>query len=317
MKEFFTYEQQIEKLKNSYGLIIDDEDRAINDLKWEGYYNIINGYSSIFKDKDKYIPNTTFENIKHLYNFDKQLRGIVYKYTTSIECHVKALIAHEFSRVHGVNEKDYLDISCFNPAENSKSAINRLIDECNKTIQDALNPNSNKYRQYIDHNYKSHGHVPLWVLIRALSFGTVSIFYKNMRKEERSAVANIYKIPESTLSNMLEVVVSFRNIVAHGERTFCAKLPKTRLTTNLTITNKLNLNKNGKGENMYGRKDFLSLLICFKYLLPASEFIAFFTEFQTAVDVLQKNQKINSFKKIMTNMGLRSDSWKNLPKLTF
>ena len=42
MKEFFTYEQQIEKLKND-GLTINDEEQAERELKLEGYYNIING----------------------------------------------------------------------------------------------------------------------------------------------------------------------------------------------------------------------------------------------------------------------------------
>lgn len=48
MKSFFTYQQQILKLKQD-GLIIEDEVRAAKDLKLEGYYNIINGYAHIFK----------------------------------------------------------------------------------------------------------------------------------------------------------------------------------------------------------------------------------------------------------------------------
>ena len=40
MKEFFTYEQQIEKLREK-GLLINDEPSAIEFLKLEGYYNVI------------------------------------------------------------------------------------------------------------------------------------------------------------------------------------------------------------------------------------------------------------------------------------
>lgn len=50
MKDFYTNEQQIEKLKNK-GLIIKNEDSAIQFLKLEGYYNVINGYSPSFKTK--------------------------------------------------------------------------------------------------------------------------------------------------------------------------------------------------------------------------------------------------------------------------
>lgn len=49
MKEFYTYEQQIQKLKKK-GLIITDESDAIEFLKLEGYYNVINGYSPNFKN---------------------------------------------------------------------------------------------------------------------------------------------------------------------------------------------------------------------------------------------------------------------------
>ena len=49
MKEFYTYEQQIQKLKEK-GLIITDEASAIEFLKLEGYYNVINGYSPNFKN---------------------------------------------------------------------------------------------------------------------------------------------------------------------------------------------------------------------------------------------------------------------------
>ena len=72
MKDFFTYEQQVEKLKD-YGLIILDEEIAMEYLKHEGYYNLINGYSTIFKDKetDKFIAGVTLDDIQNLYIFDK------------------------------------------------------------------------------------------------------------------------------------------------------------------------------------------------------------------------------------------------------
>ena len=315
MKDFFTYDQQIEKLKQK-GLIIQDEVEAIRFLKLEGYYNVINGYSPNFKTKQgTFSKGTTFEDIRYLYAFDKDLRSIIYKYTSSIETHAKALIAHEFSRVHGVDEKTYLKPECFTPNANSVDAVSRLIDECNTTISEALNHNSNKYRQYIAHNYSTHGHVPLWVLIRALSFGTISIFYKNMIDCEKDHIAESYNVTADKLANMLEVVVSYRNIVAHGERTFCARLPKTRLSTQLSITRKLCIAKNSKGENMFGRNDFLALLICCKYLLPHEEFAVLIQELESKLDHLAQKLSPSMMSHIRTSMGIKSNSWKLLPKL--
>lgn len=314
MKEFFTYEQQIEKLKND-GLTINDEEQAERELKLEGYYNIINGYSPIFKRDALFIEGTTFDNIKKLYDFDKTLRSIVYKYTSSIECYIKALIAHEFSRVHGVDEKKYLTENSFSKNAKSVDNVKRLIEECSQTITDALNRKSNRYRQYIEHNYVKHGHVPMWVLIRAISFGTTSIFYKNMMEEEKTVIARNYCLNPLQLANMLEVVVSFRNIVAHGERTFCVRLPKTRLTTELSVVRKMCIRKNEKGSNMVGRNDFLALLICCKYLLPPVEFTGFITEIEVLLDELKKQQTPIMFSKIKLAMGLKTNAWLLLPKI--
>ena len=205
MKEFYSYEKQIEKLRNEKGLIIEDEYQTIDALKFEGYYNIINGYSKIFKDKttNVFYNGTTFNHIRQLYLFDKKLRAIVYNYTTSIENHIKALIAHEFSKAHGVDEKLYLNANCFNATEKNVEKINRLIEECKQTISDALNENSNKYRQYIAHNYNKNNHVPMWVLIRALSFGTTSIFYNCMQSKEKSTIAQNFNLTSPQLANFL------------------------------------------------------------------------------------------------------------------
>ena len=314
MKAFYTYEQQILKLKEK-GLIIEDESSAIDFLKLEGYYNVINGYSPNFKNNGVFYKGTKFEEICNLYAFDKKLRSIIYKHTSSIESHIKALIAHEFSRVHGVDEKEYLTPAAFTPNSSAEAAVSRLIEECNATITDALNHNSNKYREYIAHNHKTHGHVPMWVLIRALSFGTISIFYKNMIEEEKELIANNYKLSSSQLANMLEVVVSYRNIVAHGERTFCARLPKTRLSTELSITKKLCIPKNPRGANKFGRNDFLSLLICCKYLLPPNDFEELMNELKACLETLEKSLSPSMMGRIKICMGLASKSWLLLPRL--
>lgn len=314
MKDFFTYEQQIEKLKSD-GLLIDDENKAIEELKLEGYYNIINGYSPLFKKDTHFIKGTTFDHINKLFDFDKALRSIVYKYTSTIERNIKAILAHEFSRIHGVDEKLYLKPESFTSNASAVTNVTRLINECKQTISDALNKNSNKYREYIEHNFTKHGHVPFWVLIRAISFGTTSIFYKNMIEQEKDVIAQNYSLTATQLANMLEVVVSFRNIVAHGERTFCARLPKTRLSTELNIVKKMCIQKNKKGQNKFGRNDFLALLICCKYLLPPVEFTSLISELDMELYELSRFLPPSMFGKIKVYMGLQSDAWRILPKL--
>ena len=195
------------------------------------------------------------------------------------------------------------------------TGVYKILNLLDGTINEALNSKSNKYRKYIDHNKSSHGHVPMWVLIRALSFGTTSIFFKNMIEEEKEAIASNYELSASQLANVLEIVVSYRNIVAHGERTFCTRLPKTRLSTNLEIVKKMSIPKNAKGENKYGKSDFLSLLICCKYLLPSSEMSSLIVELKEKIEWLSARLSPSMMGKIKISMGLWSDGWMLLPRL--
>lgn len=314
MRQFCTYEQQIDKLREK-GLIILDEDEIKNALKFEGYYNIINGYSFIFKDYKGFVKGTTFEHIKTLYNFDKTLRSIIYRYTLTVECHIKALVAHTFSKYHGTNEKEYLNVNNFNNKTSNLKYINELTGKCQEVIKNSIAKNTNKYREYIAHNYSKHGHIPFWILIRALTFGNTSIFYKYMKDEEKQEISQIYNLDKDILSNMLECLVDFRNIVAHGERTFCAKLPKSRLSSHLTIIDKLSIPRNEQGFQRYGRSDFLSLMLILKYLLPATEFSSFHVELIMQMDTLKNKMNPMIMRKIETEMGLCVGSWKIMFKV--
>lgn len=317
MKIYLTHEQQIELLK-SKGLTVSDEESALFHLRTEGYYNIINGYSEFFKykcadDSKHYCRNATFEQILDLYKFDKNLRSIVYKYTSSIECYVKESIAHTFSKLHGTNNTVYLQSDCF--SDSYPESVQRLIDECNKIIESSTQTNSNKYRDYIAHAKIKYDQVPLWILMRAMTFGQASKFYINMIESEREQIATLYNLTSQQMKTMLEILVTFRNIVAHGERTFCARLHRTRLPSHLSVLPKLSIPKNKTGDYLYGRNDFLSLLVCCKYFLPKLEFADLICEIDLLLDGLNKFLSDSLVGKIKIQMGFKNNCWKNLPKV--
>ena len=79
-KPFKTYRQQLRILRER-NLLIPDGSKAVQILKREGYYNIINGYKEIFlddtlskeKQSDWYKAGTQFDYIYALYDFDRNL----------------------------------------------------------------------------------------------------------------------------------------------------------------------------------------------------------------------------------------------------
>ncbi|AJK51216.1 Abi family protein [Mycoplasma capricolum] len=109
-KEFKTFEEQIEILK-SRGLIISNEQKAIEILKQENYYNIVNGYKDLFlkksldNNKDIFIENTNFDELYSLFLFDRELRSILLKYILIFERDFKTTIAYNFSKKYNKNNR--------------------------------------------------------------------------------------------------------------------------------------------------------------------------------------------------------------------
>ena len=75
---------------------------------------------------------------------------------------------------------------------------------------------------YID-NYK---YIPLWVLIRILSFGKVSKFYSFMKQKEQNNISRKFNIKSEILKTYLMNLGNIRNICAHDEKLYDVILTK-------------------------------------------------------------------------------------------
>lgn len=316
---FLTYDEQINNLRKN-GLIIKDKKEAELWLKKEGYYNLIKGYSGCFKPQKtnlninkRYFVGTQFSEICSLYRFDKNLNTIIYKYATKIENNIKAILAHVFSKQYGVDHNKYLNKSNFTNDISKADYVDDLIKKCNKTILEGSNSNKkSRLKPYINHYINKYGYVPLWVLIRALTFGNVSIFISLLKKIDKQKIANEYNLSISELDNMLEMLVVFRNIVAHGERLFCTKLIKLRLNSKMKVFDNMSMPKNAAGDPKYGRCDFLSILIILKYFLDPLAMSGLIVEVDSELDFLKKNISNTVFGIVKIEMGLNIGSWKKL-----
>lgn len=195
MKEFKTYQEQIEILK-SRGIkfnSIDDELNAVNILKEFGYYNLINGYKEMFIDYDDiYLPNTKLTEIRNLYIFDRKLREIFLKYILQVEVTLKSHISYTFSQLYG--HENYLVYNNFDTTlRDSYSKITKLIAKIQNEISNKSNDPS------ISHYLVKYDYIPLWVLSNIITFGTLSKFYSLMKQNDRQAVSRQYKIMDNQL----------------------------------------------------------------------------------------------------------------------
>lgn len=234
MKVFKTIDEQI-KILRQRGLIIDDVEKAKLYLLTQNYYNIINGYANYFpRQGDQYVAGTTFDEIAHLYVFEREIKQAIFQASIAMETHLKAIFAHRFAEAYKNIPYAYLNIACYDKSKTLKvistiSQLARIIDRYKK-----YNGNS------ITHYVHQHKDVPIWVLANYLDFGELRHMLAASTTSVQNAVAKdmltfIHRhLPDESLTTPFspEIMLSFienindvRNICAHNNRLigFCCR----------------------------------------------------------------------------------------------
>ena len=305
-KTFKTYDELIDILTER-GISIstpDERDYAKNILSQTGYYNLINGYSKLFLDysANSYKEGATLYEIHALYQFDRVLRDIFFRYILRIETHVKNLIAHSFSGRYG--HSSYLLYTNFNTnIRDAKAKITALIAEIQRQIASRTSDPS------ISHYLNTYGYIPLWVLNNILTFGTISKFYSLMKTPERQSVSRAFGILDNELDSELMYLSSVRNFCAHGNRLYCYRTKNPLLDTALHTA--MHIPKNSKGEYLYGKRDLFAAMIAVKRLLSNNDYHRMSKEVFRALDTLSKKLNILSLDEILHEMGFPSN-WMQL-----
>lgn len=296
-KEFKTIEEQIDILKER-NLIINEE-KAKEIFRDNNYYYLINGYKDLFLDKnseeEKYIEGATLEEIFALYKFDSELRSAFLKNILKIERRMDTYIAYEFSRQYG--EQNYLIGTNFNNSSKiSDSRIKSLIADINSNISAQVR-NGNKM---LSHYLTQYGYIPLWVLIRIITFGQISKFYDLMKQQDQNKVAKKFGVREKELKTHIHNLAIIRNICAHDEKLYDIRLKNTIMQN--CIHKQFNLVlQNGQYANGY--KDLFSIVIILKVLLDGEEFKEFYSIVINEIKKLENEIKSIEFSEILDKMG--------------
>lgn len=268
-KPFLSFEEQLNKLEKEKALIISDREYAKSVLMRIGYFGLIGGYKAPFKNPTtkKYRDGTRFEDIVALYKFDENLRELFLKYILKIERNLRSLLSYCFTEKYGSEQAQYLNSANYTPNQKYRSDVLRLVNTLN-----GLATKNSDY-PYINHQRNTYGNVPLWVLVNAVSFGSLSKFYLLLPNSLKFKVSvNFDRVNERQLEQYLSVITKYRNVCAHNERLFAYKTKNDIPDTVLHA--KLNISKKGN-QYIYGKHDLFSLVIAFRYLLPDDDFKKF------------------------------------------
>ncbi len=296
MKVFKTIQEQISILE-SKGLIIDDYLFTEDILIRENYF-FISGYRHLFlkspKDRN-FIKGTTFRELYALFNFDRQVRNIVFKNLLIIENNLKSIISYQLSKKYGFREKDYLRPENFTKVPDKQ----RQLSDTLKKMKRQIRVNGAQHSA-TSHYLKNYGYIPLWVVVKVLSFGIVGELYTVMKREDQEEIAGIYDLSVNNLLTYLPILSNYRNLCAHEDILYDHRTQKiigdTKYHDGLDIPTT-------DGEYIYGKDDLFALIIILKQLLRPEEFRLLINELSYEIDILCGKLKVINIGKILDTMG--------------
>ncbi len=303
-KVFKTLDEQVEILR-SKGLIIDDIDFAKEILLRENYF-FISGYRHIFmtnSKENKFMSGTTFEELYAMFSFDRNMRNILFKYILIIENNIKSLISYELSKKYGFKEKDYLNVDNFTQNPMKVRQVHDILDKMRRQIR----VNGKQHTATL-HYLSNYGYIPLWILVKVLSFGIVSELYTILKEEDELAISNFYGIDPQSLSIYLSVLSNYRNLCAHEDILYDHKtqrsIPDNKYHFQLDI-------KKSDDEYLYGKNDLYSVIIILKIMLTDREFRNFVNEVSYEIDFLEGRVKVLKCDQLLNKIGFPKN-WRDI-----
>lgn len=303
-KKFKTLQEQVDILE-SKGLLIEDRDECIDILLRENYF-FINGYRHLLMKSPQdrnFVVGSTFRELYSIFLFDRHLRNIIFKNLLIVENNMKSIISYQLSKKYGYRERDYLNPNNFNYIPEKRRQVNDLLGKMKRQIKDnAVNHTATK------HYINNYGYIPLWVLVKVLSFGIVSELFSILKKEDQYDIVELYDLDVNVFTNYLSSLSNYRNLCAHEDILYNNRTQKSILDTKYHRLLNIPIMDN---EYIYGKNDLFSVVIMMKSMIKKDEFDLFEKEISDLIDELDNKLKSIEINKILDCMGFPKN-WKEL-----
>lgn len=210
-KQALSIFEQIELLR-SRGLHITDESKAIKFLGEVSYFRFVQYLRPMESDKTthQFKCNSRFEDAVALYEFDNELRNLIFKAVQRLEIALRTKIIHEFSISHGPFW--YFDTSLTDDEHKFVENMNAIDREILRSKEDFIK----EHRL----SYDKPAFPPAWKTLELASFGTLSKLYYNFNdKKSKKRIARQFNLPHhEVLESWMRSLTVLRNCCAHHSR---------------------------------------------------------------------------------------------------
>lgn len=248
--------EQISTLKQR-GLLFEDEAKAFTRLKNISYFRLASYWKPMEQDKVRHVfkPDSTFERALSLYDFDKELRNLLFAAIQSIEIGLRSRVIQTVSARYGAFW--FADETLFANNEIFCNCLNNLRNEISRSKEEFLTEHFGKYD---DPPYP-----PAWKTLEVSSFGTLSKLFCNISDNNvKKQIARDLGLPQHVyLESWIKSLSVLRNSIAHHARIWNRKFAwKPQLPHSLCNSW---INKPVSQERLYAQ------LCCIAYLLNAMQ----------------------------------------------
>lgn len=214
-----TLAEQIRTLRTR-GLIIEDEANAASVLERISYFRLADYWRPLEKDKDthRFIDGSCFTDVVTCYNFDKELKILLFSAIQTIEVAVRAKVIKHFSTASGPFW--FMDASQAVNTSHFHSNLARMRTEVARSKE--------TYIKEHFHKYDEPDLPPVWKTLEVVSLGTLSKLIGNFSDSNaKNLVADDFRLPQFlVLDSWLESLTALRNYIAHHARIWNRRFPQ-------------------------------------------------------------------------------------------
>ncbi len=217
------------QLLQQRGMIFSDVNKARERFERISYSRMKYYWRDLIDSSPKgdFVKDASFDDVIARYDFDRQLRVILFDAIEIIEVALRSKIINHMSQYAG-NGLWYLDTSLFERKDYHKNFVLDLKKEFSIS-------NEPFAREYIDEhpNWNKtsfEGDNPnAWMIIEVATFGALSKMYKNLKSQlpQRATIANDFGLYSAKdFSSWIEAISHLRNVIAHHSRLWNRTLGK-------------------------------------------------------------------------------------------
>lgn len=224
-------------LRDTHGIEISGSKQK-RDLLNIGYYHGYKGYRFIGHASNQ-IPYTNFDEVVGVYEFDTNLKTILYPRIMFIETAIKNYTLNTLIGI-GPVDFDFVFSHLLNDYKKENTGNSKYRDKMKKRldlrnkVNQQISYNYAEQKAVISHFFHSNKPIPLWAIFEVINLGEFGFFLQCLNQDTRIAIAEDLGMHTTNhnqngriVEDIIFLIKELRNAVAHNSVVFDCRFKKT------------------------------------------------------------------------------------------